>query len=137
LRVGNLFVAAGSVCNLISIVVLVHLHAGLVALVIASSASQVGANLCRLPWLWYFYKPWLLRRVAHLKTAAARRMMKTGGEFFVMQIAGLVVFNSDNVVLTHLSRTGASGAIQRCMALGWLSRSSANTDDAFALASLQ
>jgi O-antigen/teichoic acid export membrane protein len=101
LRAGNLFVAAGSVCNLISIVVLVHLHAGLVALVIASSASLVGANLLCLLWLWYFHKPWLLPRVAHLKAAAARRMMKTGSEFFMLQIAGLVVLNSDNLVVTH------------------------------------
>ena len=101
LRAANVFVTAGSVCNLVSIIVLVHFHAGLVALVIASSASQVGANLLCLLWLWYFHKPWLLPQVVHLETAAARRMMKTGSEFFVMQIAGLIVFNSDNLVVTH------------------------------------
>ena len=28
-------------------------------------------------------------------------MMQTGSEFFVLQIAGLVVFNSDNLIVTH------------------------------------
>jgi len=97
----NLFTAAGSLCNLISIIVLVHLHAGLVALVAASSAALVGANLLCLVWIWCFHKPWLSPRLSHIKGSAARRMMQAGSELFVLQIAGLVVFNSDNLVVTH------------------------------------
>lgn len=101
LHVANLFLAVGSLCNLASIIILVRLHAGLVSLVVASSASLVGANLLCLLWIWGFHKPWLFPRVSHLNRAAARLMMQTGGEFFVLQIAGLVVFNSDNLVVTH------------------------------------
>ena len=101
LRAANLFTAIGSLCNLISIVVLVRLHAGLVALVTASSAALVGANLLCLVWIWSVHKPWLAPRLSHIKGRAARRMMQTGGEFFVLQIAGIVVFNSDNLVVTH------------------------------------
>lgn len=101
LRVANLFVAAGSLCNLISIIILARLHAGLVAMVIASSASIVGANLICLVWLWCFHKPWMSPRLHHFNREAARRMMQTGSEFFVLQIAGLVVFSSDNLVVTH------------------------------------
>jgi O-antigen/teichoic acid export membrane protein len=101
LRLANLFTAAGSLCNLISIIVLVHLHAGLVALVAASSAALVGANLLCLVWIWCFHKPWLSPRLSHIKGSAARRMMQAGSELFVLQIAGLVVFNSDNLVVTH------------------------------------
>lgn len=101
LRSANLFTSLGCLCNLISIIVLVRLHAGLVALVTASSAALVGANLLCLVWIWCFHKPWLSPRLSHIKGVAARRMMKIGGEFFVLQIAGLVVFNSDNLVVTH------------------------------------
>jgi O-antigen/teichoic acid export membrane protein len=101
LRVASLFIAAGSLLNLISIIVLVQLHAGLVALVAASSAALVGTNLLCLFWIWCFHKPWLFPRVSHLKQVAARRMMRTGGEFFILQVSGLLAFNSDNLVLTH------------------------------------
>ena len=71
------------------------------ALVTASSAALVGANLLCLVWIWCFHKPWLSPRLSHINRGAARRMMQTGSEFFVLQIAGLVVFNSDNLVVTH------------------------------------
>ncbi len=101
LRIANLFVAAGSVLNLLSMVALVRLHAGLAALAAASSAALVASNLACLLWIWCVHKPWLFPRLRHLEGAAARRMMRTGSEFFVLQVSGLVAFNSDNLVLTH------------------------------------
>ncbi len=101
LRTANLFAAAGSLVNLVSIVLLVRLHAGLVALVAASSAALVGANLVCLLWLWSRHKPWLAPRRHHLSWSAARLMTETGAEFFLLQIAGLIAFNSDNLVVTH------------------------------------
>ena len=101
LRAANIFVTAGSLCNLASLVILVRLHAGLVALVTASSAALVGANLLCLLWIWCVHKPWLMPRLHHLDGGVARSMMQSGGEFFVLQIAGLIAFNSDNLVVTH------------------------------------
>jgi O-antigen/teichoic acid export membrane protein len=101
LRSANIFTAAGSISSLILIVLLVRLHAGLVALVAGSSAALVGANLVCMVWLWVRHKPWLAPRLGHLNRAAARRMMNSGGQFFVLQIAALVVFNSDNLVIAH------------------------------------
>ncbi len=101
LRAANLFIAIGSLFNLLSIIVLVRLHAGLVALVIASSAALVGANLLALVWIFFFHKPWLTPRLKHLQGRAARRMMQSGSEFFALQVAGLIVFNSDNLIVTH------------------------------------
>jgi len=101
LRSASLFQAAGSVLNLISVLVLTRMHAGLVALVAASSSALVGMNLLCLLWIWIFRKPWLLPRFVHLNRGAARRMVQSGSEFFILQIAALVVFNSDNLVVTH------------------------------------
>ena len=101
LRAANLFTAVGSLLNLVSVVLLVHFHAGLVALVAASSAALVGANLLALVWIFLIHKPWLSPRLRHLDGFAARKMMQSGSEFFVLQIAGLVVFNSDNLVVIH------------------------------------
>jgi len=101
LRWANLFTGIGSVCSLILLIVLVKLHAGLVALVAASSAALVGTNLLSLVWIWRVHKPWLSPRAVHVRATAARKMMQLGGEFFVLQIATLVVFNTDNLIVTH------------------------------------
>lgn len=101
IRSANVFVAAGSLCNLLFLIVLVRLHAGLVPLVAASSGALVLANLVCLGWIWWVHKPWLLPRIRHLRYGAARTMFQSGGEFFILQIAGLVVFNSDNLVVVH------------------------------------
>ena len=101
LRTANIFAAAGSIGNLLTIILLVHLHAGLAAMVAGSAAALVGADILCLFWLIFLHKPWLQPRISHLDRAAARRMMQLGTEFFVLQIAGLVVFNSDNMVVTH------------------------------------
>jgi O-antigen/teichoic acid export membrane protein len=100
-RIATLFQSLGSIGNLVSIVLLIHFHAGLVALVTASSAALVGANLICLLWIWYAHKPWLRPRRLHLSATAARMMIQSGSEFFLLQLAALVVFNSDNLVVTH------------------------------------
>lgn len=101
LRTANIFAALGSVGNLITIVLLVHFRAGLAAMVAGSQAALVGADVVCLLWLIFAHKPWLRPRLAHLDRTAARRMMVMGSEFFMMQIAGLLAFNSDNLVVSH------------------------------------
>ena len=100
-RTANLFAAVGSIGNLVSIIVLVHMRAGLPAMVAGSASALVGADALCLLWLFWIHKPWLRPRVAHLNRAAAYRMMQLGTEFFLLQLSGLIVFNSDNLVITH------------------------------------
>jgi O-antigen/teichoic acid export membrane protein len=101
LRTANLFSMIGGVANLGILVLLVKIHAGLTAMVAGSVGALVGADLLCLLWLISIHKPWLRPRIEHLDRTAARRMMQLGTEFFLLQIAGLVVFNSDNLVITH------------------------------------
>ena len=101
IRTANMFAAIGSIGNLVSIVLLVHLRAGLAAMVAGSALAFVGADIVCLVWLVSVHKPWLRPRVEHLDRTAARRMMRVGTEFFLLQVAGLVVFNSDNFVVAH------------------------------------
>lgn len=100
-RIANVFAVVGGVANLAAIVLVVHLDAGLPAMVVASSGAVVGADVLCLLWLVGFHKPWLRPRVRHLSGPAARRMMRSGSEFFILQIAGLVAFNTDNLVIAH------------------------------------
>jgi O-antigen/teichoic acid export membrane protein len=101
LRTASLFTTVGGVGNLVAIVVVVKLRGSLAAMVAGASAALVGSDLICLLWLICFSKPWLVPRIEHLNRRAAARMMRQGLEFFIIQIAGLVVFNSDNLVITH------------------------------------
>jgi O-antigen/teichoic acid export membrane protein len=101
LRTANIFAAVGGIGNLLTIVLLVYIRAGLVAMVIGSAAALVGADFLCLAWLLFLHKPWLRPRFHHFDSMAARRMMRMGSEFFLLQIAGLIAFNSDNLVIAH------------------------------------
>jgi O-antigen/teichoic acid export membrane protein len=100
-KTANIFVVLGSIGNLASIVILVHLRAGLAAMVAGSALALVGADIICLLWLVLIHKPWLRPRLEHLDRSAARRMLQLGTEFFLLQIAGLVVFNCDNFIVAH------------------------------------
>lgn len=100
-RLASMFQCVGAVGNVFSIVVLIYLHAGLVALSVASASALVGANLLCLAWIWTIHKPWLRPMRIHLSPQAARMMVQSGSEFFILQLAALIVFNSDNLIVTH------------------------------------
>ncbi len=100
-RSANIFAAIGSILSLIAIFAVVTLRGSLPVLVLTYMGSLVGANVLCLLWLWLHHKPWLTPWPRYMDRSVVRRLMQTGGEFFLIQIAGLIVFNSDNLVITH------------------------------------
>lgn len=101
LRNANLFAAVGSVGSLAAIILVVRFHGGLPTLVGASSGALVLANGVCLLWVWLHHKPWLRPWPDKISFTASRRLLHTGSEFFLLQLAGIVVFNSDNLVIAH------------------------------------
>ena len=101
LHIANLFTAGGSILGLLAILGVVLFKGSLVDLVAAYAGATLIASVACFAWLALFKKPWLrptpmLFRQGHLK-----RIFHSGGQFFVIQLAGLVVFNSDNLVISH------------------------------------
>ncbi len=101
LRSANLFAAAGSLCALLGVVLVVRFHGGLPVLVGASSGALVLANAACLLWIWMHHKPWLAPWPGNLSSSIGKRLLHTGSEFFLIQLAGLIVFSSDNLVISH------------------------------------
>jgi O-antigen/teichoic acid export membrane protein len=97
----NLFAIIGSAISLVVTWVLARTGAGLPALVAGSTGPIVAADVLCTLWLLWVRKPWLRPRVAHLDRDAARRMLSLGGHLFLIQIAGLLVFDSDNLIIAH------------------------------------
>ncbi|HTV15198.1 MAG TPA: oligosaccharide flippase family protein [Acidobacteriaceae bacterium] len=106
LHTANLFAAGGSVCSLIAIIAVIHFQGGLPLLVALYAGSAAGANLICLIWICLFHKPWLKPRLSLIRRRLVGGIFHSGSQFFVIQIAGLVVFNSDNLVISHFLSPG-------------------------------
>lgn len=101
LHVANLFTAGGSALGLIAIIAAVLLKGTLVGLVAAYAGATVAGSLICLAWLVFVAKPWLRPSLRCFRHHHLKRIFHTGGQFFLIQIAGLVVFNSDNIIISH------------------------------------
>lgn len=101
LRTANIFAAIGSIANLLGVVLVTRLHGGLSVLIGVSSGAAVAANASCLVWLWSRHKPWLTPSRRYWSRTVARQLMAGGSELFILQLAGLIVFNSDNFVIAH------------------------------------
>jgi O-antigen/teichoic acid export membrane protein len=101
LHFANLFSAGGNVLALGAIVLVVALHGSLAVLVGAYAGAIVLGSVACLGWMCAVRKPWLRPWPGRVRVRLASRIFTSGGQFFLMQLAGLVVFNSDNLVIAH------------------------------------
>ncbi len=101
MHLSNIFAAVGSLGSLGGVLIGMHFGAGLTGLVASYAAPVVGANILSLVWLMFIHKPWIMPGFRLLHRSHVRRILRSGGQFFVIQVAGLVVMNSDNLVLSH------------------------------------
>jgi O-antigen/teichoic acid export membrane protein len=97
----NLFSAAGSLLSLAAIVAVVTFHGGLTVLVGSYAGAAVVANAACLAWVIVFAKPWLKPWPNLVKLSLAGKIFRSGAQFFAIQMAGLVVFSSDNLIISH------------------------------------
>lgn len=103
----HLTAAAGSLISVFALLGVVLSHAGIPLLVVAMAAPQLvtaainGFVLFRRDTP--FLRPSL--RLAHVGTGVA--LLRTGFLFFVLQIAGVVAFTSDTLVVAQLIGPGA------------------------------
>ncbi len=101
MHLANLFAAGGSIASLCGVLFALHKGAGLPGLVAGYVAPVTGANFLLLAWVVLVHKPWLKPLPARLRRLHVQRILRSGGQFFVIQVAGLVVMNCDNLVLSH------------------------------------
>ena len=101
LHIANYFSSAGSILCLAAILSTTFFHRGLVTLVVAYSGSLLASNVVCMLWLFIVNKPWLFPSFNKVNLLIARQMLGVGGMFFLLQISGLIVFNSDNLVIAH------------------------------------
>jgi O-antigen/teichoic acid export membrane protein len=101
IKTANVFAAIGAGANLLAVVVVTRLHGNLVWLVVGSSGATVGTNLACLVWLFIWHKPWLMPKLARYHAPFVGPLVRTGMSLFILQVAGLTVFNTDNFIIAH------------------------------------
>ena len=98
----NLWQVVGSLIGLAGLLLVIHVQGGLPWLVAATSGGPLLAVL--LNWITQFVwvRPWLFPKWAYYDTRAARRIMRTGLLFVILQLAVAAAYASDNIVLAQV-----------------------------------
>ncbi|MGQ0603593.1 MAG: lipopolysaccharide biosynthesis protein [Anaerolineales bacterium] len=99
--VANYWAAAGNIASLIGVVLVSRSEGGLPALVLGFMGTQGLIALLSVVWLFRKHKPWLGPNWLAIDLRHWQRLFQTGIEFFVLQIATLVLFQTDNLVISY------------------------------------
>ncbi|MFZ0662036.1 MAG: oligosaccharide flippase family protein [Acidobacteriaceae bacterium] len=107
LHIANYFGIAGSLLGLLSILVVVHFRLGLPVLVGSFAGSMLVVNAACLAWICFFHKPWMKPWPSRFRRAMTGSIFGSGSKFFLIQMANLIVWNSDNIVIAHFRGAAA------------------------------
>lgn len=100
-QITNYFNILRNVLSLIAILVVVKVHGSLVMLMVVYSVSLLFGTVILNLWVNFWDRRWILPAPQHVNKAAIGNLLSTSSGFFLLQLAGLIVFNSDNIVITH------------------------------------
>ncbi|MDW5267880.1 MULTISPECIES: lipopolysaccharide biosynthesis protein [Acidobacteriaceae] len=100
-QITNYFTLMSNILSLIVIVTVIKLRGSLVTLMLMYSCALLFGNVLLNIWVNLWDRPWLMPSPRFIRRAVVSDLMSTGMGFFVLQLAGIVVFNSDNLIITH------------------------------------
>ncbi len=97
----NYAVAAGTVASLAGLVLGVVLRVPMPVLLLMSAGCLTLASLITLLIVVTWLKPWLSPRPSLVDRRSVTELLNSGSSFFLIQVAAVVVFSSDNLVVSH------------------------------------
>src|SRR5579864_2119792 len=97
----NLWIMAGSIANLIGILIVIAFRGGLPLLVLGSAGAGMLVNAISSAWLFGWHKPWLAPSRSAADLQFARELFSTSWKFFIAQAAWIVNSQSDNLIIAH------------------------------------
>lgn len=97
----NYWSTAGNVASLLIIILVVHLKLGLVWLILGVSGTTLAVSILSSLWLFGVHRPALRPSMSAVDRSKIKVLGKFGGQFFIVQIAVLLIFQSDNLIITH------------------------------------
>jgi O-antigen/teichoic acid export membrane protein len=97
----NYAVCAGAVASVIGLAVGIAWRVSMPVLFVMSVGCLTFASMANLVFVVTWHKPWLLPRPALIDRSTSKDLFNSGSSFFFIQMAALVVFSSDNIVVSH------------------------------------
>ncbi|CAN5398320.1 oligosaccharide flippase family protein [soil metagenome] len=97
----NYWASAGSVLSFVCVVVATRSQAGLPGLVFSYSGAALLVGIFSTIWIYRHFE-WLTPSFSKIQLQDVREMLKTGLPFFAVQISGIVLFQTDNVIIAQL-----------------------------------
>jgi O-antigen/teichoic acid export membrane protein len=100
-HIANYFAMINSLLSLAAILGTIFLHGTIVSLMAAYCVALLLGTLALNVWVFLWQRPWLLPHPRFVNHKTIRTLFSQGFLFFIIQFTGLVVFGSDNLVITH------------------------------------
>jgi O-antigen/teichoic acid export membrane protein len=97
----NKTLAIGAVGNLVGLAVGIWLRVSMPTLFLLSFGSMTLVSSATLLWLVLWHKPWLRPRLSLVSRPQSIDLLSTGGSFLLIQAAAMVVFSTDNIIVSH------------------------------------
>jgi O-antigen/teichoic acid export membrane protein len=98
----NLWQGLGSIFGLLGVLLVIYLKAGLVWLVLAMAGGPALAQLLNGLVLFRRQRPWLRPQRKGASWKSAKKLLRIGLLFFLLQIAVALSYSSDNLVAAHV-----------------------------------
>lgn len=99
--IANAWTATGNVIGLLGLIAVTYLKGNLVALILAVSGSALLVSIISGAWVFWRSKPWLVPHPSRITRDAIKKLGQLGGMFFVIQLAWLALFQTDNLIIAH------------------------------------
>lgn len=100
---------AGSIATLVALLVVIALHGSLPWLVFGSTVGSIVSTVVNA-WVLFYRDPWLLPALHTFHFGAAKKILNLGLMFFVLQVAVVLGYTSDNIVITQVMGAAAVAA---------------------------
>jgi O-antigen/teichoic acid export membrane protein len=94
-------ICAGAAAGVAGLAIGIVLRVSMPVLFLMSVGCLPLANFANLLLLVTWHKPWLLPRPSLVQFSAIKELLDSGSSFFLIQIAAVVVFSSDNLIVSH------------------------------------
>jgi O-antigen/teichoic acid export membrane protein len=100
-RIANYWSAIGNILSFLALMIVTKTHCGLPWLILAVSGTSMIVNYISAGWLFLLHKPNLAPGLSYINFRAMYSLAYVGSQFFFIQIAALVVFQTDNLFVSH------------------------------------
>jgi O-antigen/teichoic acid export membrane protein len=100
--VSSAWAIVGNLISFVALVVIVNLHGNLPILMVAMTCAGLPVAVINGWFLFRRQRPWLMPRLRDVDFQAGRGLLRIGSFFVVLQVAGLVAYSLDNVVIAQI-----------------------------------